>query len=71
MSGYFGDDSDFFDVDDCFDDDPEKPCWRCNGEGYGIVGHDWSAIVGLSNDGEVERCKCCGGSGLAKDCTYW
>ena len=64
--------------DECGDDwddgdDEERRCWRCGGEGYGMVGLDWDSDDPINGpyDGEVVKCNCCGGSGLAKDCWYW
>jgi len=55
------------------DDDYEYECWRCHGEGWGIVGVDWDSddYINGPYDGEVVECDCCHGSGLAKDCWYW
>jgi hypothetical protein len=57
-----------------YDGDPdEQRCWRCHGQGWGIVGCDWDSDDpdDESSDGEIEECDCCGGSGLAEDCEYW
>ena len=34
---------------------------------------DWDSDDPINGpyDGESERCPCCHGSGLAKDCTFW
>lgn len=55
------------------DDGRDRVCWRCDGEGCGIVGTDWDCEDGVNGpyDGEVQECRCCGGTGDAKDCTYW
>jgi hypothetical protein len=66
------------DFDYCSDDERDQ-CWQCGGDGYLIAGVDidlddpvnncdWSMGV---DAGEVGKCPCCHGSGLAKDCTYW
>lgn len=54
-------------------DDMPRACWRCHGEGYGVVGDDWDCDDPVNGpyDGEVERCDCCHGTGNAEDCTYW
>ena len=58
--------------DDDWSDDDERACWQCRGEGWGIVGVDWDALEpGWDMDGDIQQCPCCGGSGDAKDCTYW
>lgn len=65
------------DLDDGCDDDCTEHdydwCWRCQGDGGGIVGTDWDSDDPINGpyDGEYEKCDCCGGSGLAKDCRYW
>ncbi len=70
MSGDPADDDGEFD-----DDDPDREfnCWHCGGEGWGIIGDDWDSSDPINGpyDGEVQRCPCCGGSGDAKDCTFW
>lgn len=50
-----------------------RNCWHCGGEGAGIVGSDWDSDDPINGpyDGDVEDCPCCGGSGRAKDCTFW
>lgn len=61
-----------FDVD--YDpEDTDESCWRCGGEGWGIVGTDWDADDPINGpyDGDVERCECCGGTGRAEDCVSW
>lgn len=56
--------------DDEFDSD--RFCWRCGGDGFGIVGSDWDNDDPINeDDGTIERCDCCGGTGLAEDCRYW
>lgn len=64
--------------EDCDCGDEECPicgasCHYCGGEGYGMVGCDWDSSDPINGpyDGEIEDCPCCGGSGLAKDCTFW
>ena len=50
----------------------EDECWQCGGEGWGIIGLDFPVREpGWDIEGESVRCPCCGGSGDAKDCTYW
>lgn len=61
---------------DCYldyNDGIDDPCWHCGGDGGGIVGVDWDGDDPINGpyDGEYERCPCCGGSGLARDCTFW
>jgi len=48
-------------------------CTECGGEGWGVLGSDFSNDDPLWNgpDGQVIRCPNCHGSGLAKDMTYW
>lgn len=56
-----------------YDDDEDRDCSYCGGDGWGIVGTDWDtddAINGPYN-GEIERCPNCGGSGNADDMTFW
>lgn len=70
--------------DDEYDDDPcgcgeddcpqcSPACHYCRGEGWGFVGTDWDAADPVNGPypGEAEECPCCGGSGRAKDCTFW
>ena len=60
--------------DDYNDGDPDRhACHHCGGEGWGIVGTDWDCDDAINGpyDGEIERCTCCGGTGKAKDCTWW
>lgn len=73
------------DADDLESDDPpcdcgdrdcpqcSDDCWRCHGEGFGVVGDDWDCTDGVNGPypGETTKCPCCGGSGKASDCTYW
>jgi len=61
---------------DDFDDvghDDSTLCHYCGGDGWGIVGTDWESDDPINGplDGEIEDCPCCGGSGKAKDCTFW
>jgi len=55
------------------DDRGDDTCWRCGGEGYGLIGADWDCDDPLNGpyDGEIEECNCCGGSGKAEDVRYW
>ena len=57
------------------DDCPEcnRWCHYCGGDGWGIVGTDWDSDDPINGpyDGAIERCPCCHGSGLAKDCVFW
>jgi hypothetical protein len=55
------------------DSDEDELCWQCNGDGWVIVGVDWDTDDAINGpyDGEIVRCPCCNGSGLAKDCQYW
>jgi hypothetical protein len=61
----------------CGDDDcPEcggRDCSYCGGEGWGMVGVDWDTDDAINGpyDGEIEKCPSCGGSGRAKDMTFW
>ncbi len=64
------------------DDEPlfgeEPSCHYCLGEGYIYLDMDmiddpinmcdWASGVEL---GDIVKCTCCGGSGLAKDCKWW
>ena len=61
------------DPDDLDIDEDNASCWECHGRGWGIVGTDWDCTDGVNGpyDGEIETCPCCGGSGLAEDCTFW
>jgi hypothetical protein len=67
------DDAEGYEFDDDLVPDPDADCWRCHGEGWGMVGCDWDSDDPINGpyNGEIERCNCCGGSGLAKDCWYW
>jgi hypothetical protein len=58
---------------DPYDEDRESDCYYCGGQGVGIVGLDWDTDDAINGpyDGETEKCPCCNGSGLAKDCTFW
>ena len=56
-----------------YDDNQDRDCSYCGGEGWGIVGADWDtddAINGPFN-GEIEQCPNCHGSGNADDMTFW
>lgn len=56
------------------DDCPEcnRWCHYCGGEGWGISGDSWPVDDPVNDaPGEIEKCPCCHGSGLAKDCTFW
>lgn len=48
-------------------------CLECHGEGWGILGDDFSNIDPLWDgpDGQVIRCPNCHGSGKRSDMTYW
>lgn len=48
-------------------------CLECDGEGWGILGHDFSNTDPLWDgpDGQVVRCPNCRGSGKRSDMTYW
>lgn len=62
------------DWDDDYEDEDQGDdyCWRCHGEGSGIVGTDWDNSDPINvDDGTIETCDCCGGTGLADDCSYW
>ena len=61
------------DADDDDYDDGDNECWYCHGDGSGMVGVDWDSddLINGPYPGDVERCPCCRGSGLAKDCTFW
>jgi hypothetical protein len=71
------------DNDPCFNDDPDgmddydsdddDSCSYCGGDGWGIVGTDWDTDDAINGpyDGEIEKCPNCGGSGEAKDMTFW
>jgi hypothetical protein len=65
-------DHDDHDDDDDFSE-PKEKCWRCCGQGWGIVGTDWDSDDPINGPypGETERCPCCGGTGKAEDCTFW
>lgn len=53
-------------------DDESRGCWYCGGEGWGIVDLDFPCDDPLWDlPGSVIRCRCCGGTGDAKDCTFW
>lgn len=56
-----------------YDDDDfsngENRCHVCLGDGY--VFGDELDDPNWYEPGETYRCPCCGGSGDAKDCTYW
>jgi hypothetical protein len=60
---------------DCGDDEcPQcgKFCTECGGDGWGIIGDDFTNIDPLYfADGTITKCPNCHGSGLAKDMTYW
>ena len=67
-----------YDEPGCMCDDDDCPtcgrwCTECGGDGYGIVGVDWDPhdYINGPHPGEVELCRNCRGSGLAKDMTYW
>ena len=63
-----------YEEDPGFDeDDDERDCSYCGGEGWGIVGTDWDTDDAINGpyDGEIEKCPNCGGSGDADDMTFW
>ena len=66
-------DDDWFDDDDQYDDHPPGDCHEC--EGSGIMFRDFMFVLKRWDEADDTchkvRCPCCGGSGLAKDCTYW
>jgi hypothetical protein len=61
------------------DSERDDDCWQCRGEKYLVAGEDIEIQDAVNNydwsmgchAGEVGKCPCCGGTGLAKDCTYW
>lgn len=68
----------FDDEPDCMCGDQECPqcnpsCWQCGGDGWGVLGDDFSNTDPLWDgpDGQIVKCPCCHGSGKAEDCTYW
>lgn len=48
-------------------------CLECHGDGWGILGDDFSNTDPLWDgpDGQLVRCPNCHGSGKRKDMTYW
>lgn len=49
-----------------------RSCSYCGGRGWGIVGDDWENDDPVNfADGGIETCPNCGGSGDAKDMTFW
>lgn len=54
-------------------DGEDRHCWRCHGEGWGMVGVAWDVEDGVNGpyDDEIEECRRCNGSGLEKDAWYW
>lgn len=60
-------------LDEMVDDDDERVCSYCGGEGFGIVGVDWDTDDAINGpyDGEIERCPNCAGSGDGDDMTFW
>lgn len=62
-----------FDDREWSEDPNDMACHYCGGEGWGIVGCDWSSDDPINGpyDGEIEDCPCCHGSGKAEDCTFW
>jgi hypothetical protein len=65
------------DYDGCCCSDPDCPecnpcCHYCDGDGWGIDGDTWPLDDPVNDaPGAIVRCPCCGGSGLARDCTFW
>lgn len=59
-----------YDYDD-FDEGDD--CSYCGGQGWGFVGTDWDSDDSINGpyEGETEKCPNCGGSGDAKDMTFW
>ena len=59
--------------DDEYDYDPDDAhCLYCSGEGWGILGQDFTNTDPLNEpDGQWVRCPCCGGSGRREDMTFW
>lgn len=55
-------------IDDSYDE-PDDQCHFCCGEGY--VDGEELGDPGWYLPGEIYKCTCCGGSGEAKDCTFW
>jgi len=58
--------------DDDFYDPDEGYCWQCGGDGY-VDGEDIAQFYdyGWIDINKIYTCPCCGGTGDAKDCTYW
>lgn len=48
-------------------------CLECRGEGWGVLGDDFSNTDPLWDgpDGQIVRCPNCHGSGKRSDMTYW
>ena len=66
--------NDFEDFDEDFvDEDEDRTCHYCDGDGWGIVGTDWDSDDPINGpyDGKVQQCPCCHGSGKAEDATFW
>lgn len=60
----------FFDEDDDpFDDDIERDCHWCGGEGL-VSGDELDDPLWYDED-EFYTCESCGGTGNAKDMTVW
>ena len=60
------------DVQDAYYDmdlDRESDCHVCGGEGL-VWGSDLGDPLWYDPE-ELHDCPCCGGSGDAKDCSYW
>jgi hypothetical protein len=60
---------------ECNCGDPDCPecggdCWYCGGAGFQTAGIDVPTDIGVA-PGTIVRCRCCHGSGLAQDCTFW
>ena len=67
------DDDDYGECD-CGDDDCPScggDCWYCHGEGSYISGEDHDDDPLWIPPGTVVKCPNCGGTGKAKDCTFW
>lgn len=58
---------------DYWDGMAEDVCWQCGGDKWVTIGLDIDCDDPINGpyDGETIKCPCCGGSGNAKDCTYW
>lgn len=58
-------------TDDEFDDDVERSCWTCGGDGY-VECEDWECLHPKADRPiHIATCDNCGGSGEAKDVWRW